>query len=106
MRTGNPIHSDRRTSGGQRVVFGPIPTDPNRPHDTQAGGFRDQAPEISPEGRFQIERLIPGQRYSAEVYRGSGNDAGPAFENVVLQAGEVRDLGDIRTRKLVDVIGK
>ncbi|MEJ7637729.1 MAG: hypothetical protein WKF75_06995, partial [Singulisphaera sp.] len=50
------------------------------------------------EGRFRVERLVPGQRYSADVYRDRRWSAGEAFENLVLQPGEVRDLGDIRTR--------
>jgi hypothetical protein len=57
------------------------------------------------EGRFRIERLVPGQRYRAEVYRDAGV-AGMAFENLVLQPGEVRDLGDIRTGKPIKVMGR
>ena len=34
------------------------------------------------EGRFRVERLIPAQR-DAEVYRGIGQYAGPAFEDLV-----------------------
>ena len=64
------------------------------------------ASNVSTDGRFRIERLVPGQRYSAEVYRGIGWYAGPAFENLILQPGEVRDLGDIRTRAPVDVRNK
>jgi RNA polymerase sigma factor (sigma-70 family) len=59
-----------------------------------------------PDGRFRIERLVPGQRYSARVYRGIGRYAGVAFEDLTLQPGEVRDLGDIRTKAPVDVRGQ
>lgn len=54
------------------------------------------------EGRFRIDRLVPGQRYSAKIYRGVGLFAGMAFENLVVRPGEVRDLGDIRTKPSVD----
>lgn len=72
--------------------------------DLDVGEF----PEIRSKsgGRFRVERLVPGQRYGADVYRGMGWYAGIAFENLVLQPGEVRDLGDIRTRKPVNVRGK
>jgi hypothetical protein len=57
------------------------------------------------DGRFRVEKLIPGVRYDAKVYRGR-KSAGPAFESLVLKPGEVRDLGQIRTQKPVDVRGK
>jgi RNA polymerase sigma factor (sigma-70 family) len=50
-----------------------------------------------PEGRFRIERLVPGLRYSADIYRCSDSSfAGMAFENLVARPGEILDLGDIR----------
>jgi hypothetical protein len=62
--------------------------------------------QSDPDGRFRVERLVPGQRYSALMYRGMGQFAGTAFENVVLAPGEGRDLGDIRSNPPVDVIGR
>ena len=58
------------------------------------------------QGRFRLEQLVPGLRYSAEIYRGMGMFAGMAFENLVLKPGEVKDLGDIRSKPPVDVRGK
>jgi hypothetical protein len=58
------------------------------------------------EGRFRVERLVPGLRYTAEVYLERGGLAGLAFENLVVHPGEVRDLGDIRTKPPVNVRGK
>lgn len=49
-------------------------------------------------GRFRIEGLMPGQRYSASVFRGIGRATGIAFEDLVLRPGETRDLGDVRPR--------
>ena len=57
------------------------------------------------EGRFRSERLVPGQRYRANVYRDAGV-AGMAFENLVFKPGEVKDLGDIRTGKPIKVMGR
>jgi hypothetical protein len=62
--------------------------------------------ETDADGRFHIERLVPGQRYSGRVYRGMGMSAAIAFENVILKPGETRDLGDIRTKPPIDVRGK
>jgi hypothetical protein len=58
--------------------------------------------EIDSSGRFRVDRLVPGQRYRAEVYRGTAKFAGMAFENLVVRPGEVRDLGDICTKPPTD----
>ncbi len=58
------------------------------------------------QGRFRLEQLVPGLRYSAQIYRGTGMFAGMAFENLVLKPGEVKELGDIRSKPPVDVRGK
>ncbi len=58
------------------------------------------------QGRFRLEQLVPGLRYSAQISRGPGMFAGMAFENLVLKPGEVKDLGDIRSKPPVDVRGK
>jgi RNA polymerase sigma factor (sigma-70 family) len=44
------------------------------------------------EGRFRLEGLIPGLKYSARL---AIEDGGIPFENIVLKPGEVRDLGDV-----------
>jgi beta-lactamase regulating signal transducer with metallopeptidase domain len=54
--------------------------------------------ERDTEGRFRVDRMVPGQRYSAKVYRGTDKFAGMAFENLVVRPGEVRDLGDLRPK--------
>ncbi len=58
------------------------------------------------EGRFRVERLVPGLRYQCDIYRDAGWYAGIAFENLVLKPGETRDLGDIRWKTPVDIHGK
>lgn len=48
------------------------------------------------DGRFRIDKLVPGHRYSVQTYRQPGGDwIKTAFEKLVLGAGEVRDLGNI-----------
>jgi protocatechuate 3,4-dioxygenase beta subunit len=54
--------------------------------------------EIDASGRFKVDRMVPGQRYTVEIYRRKGAPvgmAGMAFEKLALRSGEVRDLGDI-----------
>lgn len=49
-------------------------------------------------GRFRIDELVPGQRYTARLYSREGitfREVGTAFKRLVLRAGEVRNLGDI-----------
>jgi beta-lactamase regulating signal transducer with metallopeptidase domain len=55
-------------------------------------------------GRFRIGGLFPGRHYSVKVYRGWGFSPETVIKNLVLRAGEVRDLGDIRINPSVDAI--
>ena len=57
-------------------------------------------------GPFPHRATGAGPAYTCEMFRGTGMYAGIAFENVVLEPGETRDLGDIRSGKPVDIRGK
>jgi beta-lactamase regulating signal transducer with metallopeptidase domain len=72
--------------------------------DPEAGEYAHV--EVDSSGRFRIDRLIPGQSYSAKIYLGAGMYAGMAFENLVLEPGGTVDLGAIRAKQPVDVRGK
>ncbi len=50
---------------------------------------------IDQNGQFRIEQLIPGQKYTAEIYSNTGQKLGPVFENLTLKPGEIRELGDV-----------
>jgi hypothetical protein len=54
------------------------------------------------EGRFRIEPLAAGAPYSASMTRPASishsDDLGKACENLTLEPGEVRDLGDVRVK--------
>lgn len=58
------------------------------------------------DGHFRIDRLVPGLRYSARVFGGVPGAPSPtvgiAFDKLVLQPGEVRDLGDVRVNSPLD----
>jgi hypothetical protein len=56
-----------------------------------------QSVACAADGRFRIDKLVPGQRYTGKVHAGIDHKfAGLAFENLVLKPGETRDLGDVR----------
>jgi hypothetical protein len=48
-------------------------------------------------GLFHVEELVPGQRYSAKLFR-NFKPVGTAFENVMVGPGKIRNLGDIRIK--------
>jgi beta-lactamase regulating signal transducer with metallopeptidase domain len=54
--------------------------------------------EADHEGRFRLNQLIPGHHYSGEAYFQMQGGSDSIFKDVVLGPGEVRDLGDIRTK--------
>jgi hypothetical protein len=50
------------------------------------------------DGKFRIEKLIPGQRYSARIHGTDGKVIGMAFQELVLRPGEVKDVGQIKIK--------
>jgi hypothetical protein len=56
--------------------------------------------EMYDEGRFRIDELVPGQRYTVEAF--AQGHSGLACENLVVSPGERRDLGSIRIPPPVD----
>ncbi len=71
-------------------------------HDDPATGIFPES-QTDEHGRFHVERLVPGQSYSASIFLGIGRPGGIAFEGLKLAPGEVRDLGDLRARPASDV---
>jgi hypothetical protein len=49
------------------------------------------------EGRFRIEGLAPGVKYTIKMVR-NGKDAGQVSEGLTIRAGETRDLGDVQLK--------
>jgi RNA polymerase sigma factor (sigma-70 family) len=52
------------------------------------------------DGRFELDRLVPGKSYSGEIFRDGFQSkvTGMAFERLIPKPGEIRDLGDIRIK--------
>ena len=47
------------------------------------------------DGRFRVAGLVPGLKYSLRVWKGN-RIIGEAVRNVVVKAGEIKDLGDVK----------
>jgi RNA polymerase sigma factor (sigma-70 family) len=62
--------------------------------DPKVGDFPDGRVEV--DGRFRVERLVPGQVYSASYYVGMGGPHAKLLDRAIFAPGEVRDLGNIR----------
>jgi hypothetical protein len=53
------------------------------------------------DGRFRFDQLVAGQIYDAVVVNvKDGGDFGVVFDNLTLEPGETRDLGDVRARPI------
>ncbi len=51
--------------------------------------------ELDRDGRFRIERLVPGLVYKSHAENGN-QLYGPIFKGVKVGPGEVKDLGDLK----------
>lgn len=71
--------------------------------NTDAETGQHESVTTDDQGRFRVESLVPGQRYSAKVYPWTGATPELVFENATVRVGDVRDLGDIRTKLPFDV---
>ncbi len=52
---------------------------------------------LGDDGRFRFEGLVPGLKYGGYAIE-SGKGLGDLFENLVLQPGETKDLGDLKVQ--------
>jgi hypothetical protein len=50
------------------------------------------------DGRFLVEGLVPGLRYSANSRSGMMDGGGDLFKDVTIAPGEVKDLGDLKVQ--------
>jgi RNA polymerase sigma factor (sigma-70 family) len=66
--------------------------------DPKVGMLPSGGAQTDTEGRFRIERLVPGQKYSAIVIGLTPPDDGfgSVFEELIVMPGQTKDLGDIR----------
>ena len=76
---------------------------PKRP-DVQ--GILPDDVRIGADGRFRVERLVPGLQYGASASDRARRLHGELFRDVTVAPGEVKDLGDLKVvppaRKMAD----
>jgi hypothetical protein len=92
--TGRLVDTDKVPRAGTtlRFIFPPVTGDPLV--DLSIGWPPKFSFETDKEGRFRIDGLIPGLKYSLAA------DGGPTlFKDLVLQAGETKDLGDATAKE-------
>ena len=87
----------RAQGSGSSSAGGSMPERPAEqgilPGGNYGGGIR-----LGRDGRFRIEGLVPGLQYGAGASEGF-NYLGELFHDVTVTPGEVKDLGDIKTRR-------
>ena len=64
-------------------------------------------PHTDADGRFQVDRLVPGLKYNLALYDRNGAVSpdqvkwlGLAFSNLILGSGETKDLGDVTLQQI------
>jgi RNA polymerase sigma factor (sigma-70 family) len=71
---------------------------------THIAGQPSLDPRTDEQGRFRIERLMPGLKYNLALY--DAREAEPAkwqglvFDKLILKAGETRELGDVQIKPM------
>lgn len=66
-------------------------------HDILPGSDWNSGVRVGDDGRFRVEGLVPGLRYSA-VSRIAIQTYGDLFKDVVVSSGETKDLGDLKVQ--------
>ena len=89
--TGRIVGEDGQPRGGLALID-LLAIYPQLPADQ---GILPEGIRISHDGRFRIERLIPGLKYGASAIERSMG-LGSVFRDVTVAPGEVKDLGDVK----------
>jgi protocatechuate 3,4-dioxygenase beta subunit len=110
--SGRLLDTDGKPIKNVTLAFTEVPVrKAGRPMDTDTGlhvvthfaGQPDPDPKTDEDGRFHVERLVPGLRYNLAQFEydatlgpGEYRWEGLAFRGLVLKPGEARDLGDVK----------
>ncbi len=69
---------------------------PNQKRRIEEGsGSLPEHPETDADGRFRLEGLAPGVKYESQIL-GNGAFLGAIFKDLSINAGETKDLGDLK----------
>jgi RNA polymerase sigma factor (sigma-70 family) len=67
---------------------------------THIAGQPSLDPRTDEQGRFRVERLVPGLKYNLALYEARGAEQtkwqGLVFDKLILKAGETKELGDVK----------
>ncbi len=55
-------------------------------------------PRVGKDGRFRAEGLMPGQKFGFRLLEKGSRLGGEVIQDVILQPGEVKDLGDLKPK--------
>src|SRR5262249_30851689 len=68
----------------------------DRLFDPASGYHRTDYFRTDKDGKFRIDALVPGMKYTLTLKDDKGMIVGTIFEDLVLQSGETKDLGDVQ----------
>jgi RNA polymerase sigma factor (sigma-70 family) len=69
-----------------------------RLHDPSCGYHRSRSFQTDKDGKFRIEGLVPGLKYTMH-FKNKGRLAGTLFEDLTVESGESRNLGDVQVKE-------
>ncbi len=67
--------------------------------DPSTGYHRNHSFRTDKEGKFRIDALVPGVKYTMTYKTEKGRLAGMIFENLALQSGQTKELGDVQVKE-------
>jgi RNA polymerase sigma factor (sigma-70 family) len=67
--------------------------------DPSCGYHRIRSFQTDKDGKFLIDALVPGLKYTMHFQNDKGVLAGRVFEDMILQPGETKDLGDVQVKE-------
>ncbi len=88
------------SSGKPRAKVDLMTGDWSQAVNDPARGIISIGQQTDSDGRFRYERLVPGQKYSADAVgeQAAKGGFGVVIDRVVLKPGETKDLGDVQSR--------
>jgi RNA polymerase sigma factor (sigma-70 family) len=68
-------------------------------NDPCCGYHRIRSFQTDKDGKFRIDALVPGLKYTMRFKTDKGVLSGMVFEDLILQSGEMKELGDVRVKE-------
>jgi RNA polymerase sigma factor (sigma-70 family) len=68
-------------------------------NDPCCGYHRTRSFQTDKDGKFRIDALVPGLKYTMHFKNQKGILAGKVFEGMTFQSGETKDLGDVQVKE-------